>query len=84
MFALVEHQPAEGLQGCILFTISFLIPKKFRLPPLPIILREAPVERIRVPEATINEDGNFGPCERDIRSPRQAPIVDPEPESSAM
>ena len=55
----MKRQPAHDLQGGVLLTIPFLIPKKLSLPPITVVLGDTTMYRAGMPEATVDEHREY-------------------------
>lgn len=76
--------PPKGQQGGVNPAVPIDIGRQFAGPPFGVGPRRHIMNWAGMPETAIDEDGQPGSNHDDVGSPRQFPIMQPEPDSSSM
>lgn len=84
VFPCPDNEPPISAQGDGVPLVPGLIGIELAAPPSGIRLGGDGMLRTAVPEAAVNEHGDAGAGQHDVRAPRQPPGVDPESEAATM
>lgn len=66
-----HYLPPQRAENCVDFLIPFAIPGDLRRPEFGACLRHRAVFRTAMPEASVDENSNFGRRKRNVRRPRK-------------